>query len=66
MSKGKKEKEKGVFDLIDGLTPVDPKALTDFMKEMTEQVIPEIVRVMDERLMLAAQSRNRHLKGFHN
>ena len=33
------------------------------MKEMTQEVIPEIVKVVDERGMLAAESRHRQLKG---
>jgi hypothetical protein len=63
MSKEKKEQVKGVFDLIEGLTPVDPKALEDFVNAMREEVIPEIVKVMDERLTLAAKTRHRQLKG---
>jgi|GEM_PF-1573782 len=56
------KKESGVFDQIEGLTPVDPEALADFKREMTEEVIPEIVRVVEERRMLAAESRHRQLE----
>lgn len=55
-------KETGVFDQIEGLTPVDPNALEDFKREMTEQVIPEILQVVEERRMLAAESRHRKLE----
>lgn len=54
--------EKRVFDLIDGLTPVDPNALDDFKRAMTEDVIPEIVRVVEERRLGAAKSRHWQLK----
>jgi hypothetical protein len=60
MDKGKKEGD--VLESIEGLTPVDPKALADFQREMNEQVIPEIVKVVQERRMLAAESRHWQLK----
>jgi hypothetical protein len=56
------DKETEVFDQIEGLTPVDPAALEDFKREMTDQVIPEIVRVVEERRTLAAESRHRKLE----
>lgn len=62
MSTNKKDEDKGVFDLVEGLTSVDPKALADFKQEMTQEVIPEIVKVVEERRMLAAESRHWQLK----
>jgi hypothetical protein len=65
MSKDKqkdKAEDKKVFDLIEGLTPIDPKALADFKQEMTQEVIPEIVKIVEERRMLAAESRHWQLK----
>lgn len=65
MSKKKEKegkKETGVFAQIEGLTPVDPAALEDYKRAMTEKVIPEIVRVVEQRRVLAAESRRRHLK----
>lgn len=59
--KGNKD-EKDVFDLIEGLTPVDPDILAAFKHAMTEEVIPEIVKVVEERRMLAAESRQRPMK----
>lgn len=57
------EKEgNSVFELIDGLKPVDPKKLEDFQKAMTEEVIPEIVEIIEERKLKAAESRNWQLK----
>lgn len=53
--------EPSVFDQIEGLTPVDPDALADFERAMTDDVVPEIVRVVEERRMLAAESRHRQL-----
>jgi hypothetical protein len=57
-----KMESKGVFDLIEGLKTVDPHALEDFKKAMTEDVIPEIVKIVEERKLLAAESRNWQLK----
>ncbi len=56
------KKENNVSDVIKGLTPVDPKALEDFKREMTEEVIPEILRVLEDRRELAAESRKWQLK----
>jgi hypothetical protein len=56
------KKENTVLELVEGLTPVDPNALADFVREMTEEVIPEIVRVVEERRVLAAESRQWQLK----
>ena len=42
-----KKDEKGVFDLIEGLA---------------EDVIPEIVKIVEERRLLAASNRNWQLK----
>ena len=61
MSKDKqkdKAEDKKVFDLIEGLTPIDPKALADFKQEMTQEVIPEIVKVVD------TMDRGDELEGF--
>jgi len=57
-----KPEDKKVFDLIEGLTAVDPKALADFKQEMTQEVIPDIVKVVEERRLLAAESRHWQLK----
>jgi hypothetical protein len=57
-----KKEAKGVFELIDGLKTVDPRALDDFKQAMTEEVIPEIVKVVDQRRLSAAESRHWQLK----
>jgi hypothetical protein len=51
-----------VFDQIKGLTPVDPEALADFEREMIENVIPEITEALEERQLLAEESRIRELE----
>lgn len=56
------KKEKDVFNAIPGLKRVDPKAFEEFRRTMTDEVIPEIIRVVEERSMLAAESRQRQLK----
>jgi hypothetical protein len=55
------DKKESIFDKIEGLTQVDPEALAEYEKEMTEKVIPEIVRIVEERRMLAAESRYREM-----
>jgi hypothetical protein len=58
----KEKKEGDIFEVIEGLTPIDPKNLADFQRAMNEEVIPEIVKVVEERRMLAAESRHWQLK----
>jgi len=53
--------ESDVFDLIEGLTPVDPADLEEFEKAMADKVL-EIVKVVEERRLQAAESRNWQLK----
>jgi hypothetical protein len=47
-----------IFELIDGLTPVDPAALAEFKRA----IIPEIVRVIEERQAIAAKTRHLPLR----
>lgn len=58
----KDKKEDSIFDLIEDLKPVAPEAIFEFKQAMDDEVIPEIVRVVEERRMLAAESRKRQLK----
>lgn len=48
--------EPDIFDLIDGLQPVDPGSIEEFRRTMNEEVIPEIVKVVRERERLAQES----------
>lgn len=57
-----KQNEEVVIISTDNHLPVDLKALDDFKRAMTEEVIPEIVRVVEERRLGAAQSRHWQLK----
>ncbi|MGD0486395.1 MAG: hypothetical protein ABSB94_04320 [Syntrophorhabdales bacterium] len=57
------KKETDVFEIIEGLGSVDPEALEDFERTMTDEVIPEIVRTVEKRRMCAAESRQLQLKG---
>jgi len=54
--------EKSLFEMIEGLTPLDPTLLAEFKDEMTREVIPEIVKVVEERRLAAAESREWQLK----
>jgi hypothetical protein len=62
MDQDKEKKDADVFEAIDALKPVDPQALAEFQRTMNEEVIPAIVRVVEERRMLAAESRHWPLK----
>lgn len=53
---------KSVFEVVEGLTPVDPEVVKDFQQAMTEEVIPEIEKVIEERRLLAAHTRHQQLK----
>ena len=53
---------KSVFEIVEGLTPVDPQVVKDFQQAMNEQVIPEIVQIIEERRLLAAQTRHLQIK----
>jgi hypothetical protein len=52
----------GVFKLVQGLKPVDPTALAEYEREMTDNAIPEIIKDVEKRRMLAAESRQRRLE----
>lgn len=54
----KDKKAKGVFELVEGMTPVDPAGLAAFVHAMSVDVIPEIVRITEKRNVLAAETRN--------
>jgi len=51
----------GIFKLVEGLKPVDASALAEYEREMTEEAIPEIIKDVEKRRMLAAESRQRRL-----
>lgn len=52
----------GIFKLLQGLKPVDTSALADFEREMAEEAIPKIVQDVENRRVLAAESRHRRLE----
>lgn len=56
------KKQGGVFKLVENLKPVDPNALEAFEREMNEKSIPEIIREVEKRRLLAAESRHRQLE----
>ena len=47
-----------IFDAIEGLEAVDPRVIEEFERTMSDEVIPEIVRVVGERNRLAAEIGN--------
>jgi hypothetical protein len=57
-----KVEESSVLDKIDNLKKIDPQQLQEFKRLMTEEVIPEIVKVVEERRVRAAESRLWQLK----
>lgn len=62
MDDRKDEKKEAVSNIVQGLTPIDASVLEAFLREMNEEVIPEIVRVIEERRLSAAESRQWQLK----
>lgn len=58
----KEDEKEDVTNVVQGLTPIDPAVLEDFLREMNEKVIPEIVDVVEERRLQAAESRQWQLK----
>lgn len=59
MAKGE---ESSVLDKIDNLKEIDPQQLQEFKRLMTDEVIPEIIKVVEERRVRAAESRLWQLK----
>ncbi|UPK05753.1 hypothetical protein [Bradyrhizobium sp. 170] len=49
-------------EMLQGLAPVDAKLLQEFLSEMNEHVIPDIVKAVEERRLQAAESRQWQLK----
>ena len=58
----KDEKGRSFLDQIEGSRKVDPEQLAEFRKAMIEDVIPEIVKVVEDRQLRAAETRQRKLK----
>lgn len=54
-------KENNISEIMKRLTPVNPKDLEDFKRAMNDEIIPEILRVTEERCILAAESRQGRL-----
>jgi hypothetical protein len=48
--------------VTEGAQSVDPQRLQEFRRLMTDEVIPEIVKVVEERRLRAAESRQWQLK----
>lgn len=59
MAKGE---ESSVLDKIENLQKIDPQQLQEFKRLMTDEVIPEIIKVVEERRVRAAESRLWQLK----
>lgn len=53
---------KSVFEVVEGLTPVGEQIIDEFRRAMTDEVVPEIEKVIEERRLLAAQTRQKQLK----
>jgi len=57
-----KKSHQRLLNAVDGLKPVKPEVIKDFDTAMTEKVIPEIVKAIDDRRLAAAQTRLKQLK----
>jgi hypothetical protein len=58
------ENKKSIFDKLEGVKPIDAATMEGFKREMTENVIPEIARVVEERRLLAHESRHRRIEAL--
>jgi hypothetical protein len=58
----KEKSEKSVFDLAEGIEPVKQSMLEQYERKMTEEVIPDIVYIVEQRRLFAAESRLKQLK----
>jgi hypothetical protein len=52
----------GLFRLVDGLESVNASDLADYEREMRDEAIPDMIRDVEKRRMLAAESRHRRLE----
>jgi hypothetical protein len=57
-----KNDNEDVFKLVEGLKPVDPKKLVEFERTMKDEVVPDIVKAVEQRRLFAAESRVRQRK----
>jgi len=57
-----KKDNEDVFNLVEGLKPVDPKKLAEFERTMKDEVVPDIVKVVEKRRLFAAESKVRQRK----
>jgi hypothetical protein len=62
MDEDKDKNKTGAFKFVDGLKPVDVGALADYEREMADDAIPHIIKDVERRRMLAAESRQRRLE----
>lgn len=53
---------KNVLETVEGLKPVAPEVIKEFDAAMNNEVIPEIVKAIEERQLLAAEVRLQQLK----
>jgi hypothetical protein len=56
------DKNDAAHKVSQGLMPIDPSVLKEFLREMNDTVIPEIQKAVEERRLLAAESRQWQLK----
>jgi hypothetical protein len=61
VSMPKRKSENAAAEAVQ-LSETELKALMDFERKMNETVIPEILKVVEERRVLASESRQRPLK----
>jgi len=59
-----KKKKKNAAASMNKLTTTETKALENFKQTMKDEIIPDIIKMVEERRLLAADSRNRQLKSY--
>ena len=58
----KRKVKKKVRNQVEGLSPVNPEAVARIAQTMEDDVIPEIVKAVEERRLRAAENRHSPLK----
>ena len=51
------------FKIVPGMKPVDPADLAEYERAMREEVIPEIIREVERRRILAMECRGLRIRG---
>ena len=51
-----------LLEKIQGLEPVEPEKVEEFKRAMTDDIVPRMVKAVEDRRLAAAKSRGKPLK----